>query len=229
MTPKLKIDFHTHTGDDPEDYIDYSSEELIDRASSLGFDAIAITNHGIVTSGGGLSEYAESKNILCIPGIELNLSNRHVVLLNPPFEGRPSVSRLEDLATLRAESTLVIAPHPFYPGLKCLRSKLFEHIGSFDAVEFSFFYSRLINPNRPAVEVARAARKPLVGSSDCHNIWQVGLTYSLVQAEKNVPSIIAAVKAGRVEVGTTPLSMLGMIRVAANFALGDRLRIHLRI
>jgi len=229
MTQKLKVDFHTHTADDPEDYIDYSTEQLIDRASALGFDALAVTNHNTVTSGRGLADYAAAKNVLFIPGIELTLSNRHVVLLNPAFDGRPDIDRLEDLPSLRTDSTLVIAPHPFYPGLKCLRSKLFEHIGSFDAVEFSFFYSRLINPNRPAVEGARAARKPLVGSSDCHNIWQVGLTYSLVQAEKNVPSIIAAVKAGRVEVGTTPLSMLGMIRVAANFAMGDRLRIHLRI
>jgi predicted metal-dependent phosphoesterase TrpH len=229
MPVKLKVDFHTHTADDPKDYIDYSSEELVDRASALGFDAVAITNHDVVTAGRELKKHAEAKGVLLIPGVELTLSGKHVIVINPPFAGDPGISTLEELAAIRTDTSLVIAPHPFYPGFKCLWSKLVDHIAAFDAIEFSFFYSRLVNRNKPAVEVARAALRPLVGSSDCHNIWQVGSTYSLVQAEKNVPSIISAVKAGRVEVGTTPLSMLAMMRVAVNFAIGDRLGIHLRI
>jgi predicted metal-dependent phosphoesterase TrpH len=225
----LKIDFHTHTSDDPKDYISYGSEELIDRASALGYDALAITNHDVVTGSRDLAKYADAKGILLIPGVELTLSNKHVLVINPPFRRNPGIRTIEELAGIRTDSSLVIAPHPFYPGFKCLWSRLVDHISLFDAIEFSFFYSRLINRNKPAVDVARAARKPLVGSSDCHNIWQVGLTYSVVHAEKNIPSIIAAVKAGKVEVGTTPLSMPNMLRIAVNFALGDRLGIHFRI
>jgi predicted metal-dependent phosphoesterase TrpH len=229
MADKLKVDFHTHSADDPKDYIGYSSEELVDRASALGFDAVAITNHDVVTGGRELERHAEAKGVLLIPGVELTVSGKHVVVINPPFAGNPGIQTLEELAAVRTDSCLVIAPHPFYPGFKCLWSKLVDHIAVFDAIEFSFFYSRLINRNKPAVEVARAAGRPLVGSSDCHNIWQVGSTYSLVEAEKNTSSIVAAVKAGRVEVGTTPLSMLEMMRVAVNFAIGDRLGIHIRI
>ena len=229
MIQKLKVDFHTHTADDPEDYIDFSSEQLIDRAAGLGYDALAITNHDLVTRRAGLEDYAAERGLLLIPGIELKLSGRHVVVVNPPFAQNPGLRSLEELRRLRTADSLVIAPHPFYPGLKCLRSKLARYIDDFDAIEFSFFYSRLINPNRRAVRAAAASGKPLVGSSDCHNIWQVGFTYSLVEAEKDIPSIVAAVKAGKVEVGTTPLSMLQMFRIAVNFALGDRLGIHLRI
>jgi hypothetical protein len=100
---------------------------------------------------------------------------------------------------------------------------------SFDAVEFSFFYNHLVNRNKPAVEAAKKHNKPLVGSSDCHNIWQVGYTYSLVEAEKNIPSMITAVKSGKVKVVTTPLSSAAMMRVMANWFLGDRLKIHWRI
>jgi hypothetical protein len=103
------------------------------------------------------------------------------------------------------------------------------HIDSFDAVEFSFFYSRLINPNKKAVQTAGHHGKPLVGSSDCHNIWQVGYTYSVVEAEKTIPSILAAVKEGRVEVATTPLSMRAMLRVGINWVLGDKLKVHVRV
>jgi hypothetical protein len=229
MPKKLKVDFHTHTADDPDDYINFSSEQLIDRASALGFEALSITNHDAVTFDRNLEKYAANKGILLIPGVELTLSGKHVLVINPDFRDDPGIESLADLDRIRNDRSLIIAPHPFYPGFKCLWSKLLEYIDLFDAVEFSFFYHPMINRNKQAVKIAAERRKPLVGSSDCHNIWQVGPTYTLVEAEKNIPSIIAAVKQGKVEVVTTPLSPMAMARVAVNFFLGDRLKVHLRI
>ncbi len=225
----LKVDFHTHTADDPEDYIVFSGEQLIDRAAHLGIDVIAITNHDVVTFSRELKEYAAGRGVLLIPGIELTLSKKHVLVINPDFSRTPDLSSLDDLAAIKNASNLIIAPHPFYPGSKCLRSKLTEYSDYFDAVEFSFFYNHMVNPNKKAVRFAGACGKPLVGSSDSHNIWQLGTTYSLVEAEKNIPSIISAVKDGRIRLSTVPLSLPTMMRVAVNFALGDRLKIHLRI
>jgi predicted metal-dependent phosphoesterase TrpH len=229
MVRKLKVDFHTHSADDPQDYINFSSTALIDRAHRLGFDALAITNHDIVTFSPELERYAAERGVLLIPGVELTLSHKHVLLINPDPAGCPALRTLEDLAKMEKQGRLVVAPHPFYPGFKCLKSDLVTHISSFDAVEFSFFYSRTINCNEKAVSVARAHNKPLVGSSDCHNIWQMGLTSTLVEAEKNIPAIITAVKEGKVEIRTTPLSLLAMLRVGINFLLGDRLKVRLRI
>ncbi len=229
MAKMLKVDFHTHTADDPRDYIGFSAEKLIEQAARLGIDAIAITNHDVVTFSRELEEKAAKLGVLLIPGIELTLSNKHVLVINPDFRAAPDFGLLEDLAEIRNATNLVIAPHPFYPGFKCLGSKLAEYIEHFDAVEFSFFYNHLINRNKKAVRFAQAHGKPLVGSSDCHNIWQIGATCTLVEAEKNISSVIAAVKDGRVQVSTSPLSLLTMMRVAVNFALGDRLKIHLRI
>jgi predicted metal-dependent phosphoesterase TrpH len=229
MLQKLKVDFHTHTADDPQDYISFSSTELIDSACRLGFDALAITNHDVVTYNPALEKYAVERGILLIPGAELTLSHKHVIVINPELKSYQEIQTLEDLAKIKNERTLIIAPHPFYPGSKCLKSDLEAHLSSFDAVEFSFFYSRYINCNKKAVDLAREHHRPLVGSSDCHNIWQIGSTYTLIEAEKNIPSIITAVKKGRVEIETTPLSLPAMIRVGINFVLGDRLKIHLRI
>jgi len=225
----LKVDFHTHTSADPKDYIDFDARQLIDRAAEEGLDALAITNHDVVSFDPELERYAEAMGILLMPGVELTLSNKHVVVVNPGFREAERFRSLKDLSVIREERNLVIAPHPYYPGSRCLKSRLEAHIDSFDAVEYSFFYSRLINPNTKAVAAARANGKPLIGSSDCHNIWQVGRTYSLVSAEKTVPSIIAAVKSGRVEVATKPLSMPDMLRVGLNWVLGDKLRLHLRV
>ncbi len=229
MAAKLKVDFHTHTSEDPQDYIDFSSEQLIDRAAALGFDALAITNHHVVTFSPGLEKYAAERGLLLIPGAELTLSNSHVVIVNPDIERDLKMDSLADLAGRDNSGSLVIAPHPYYPGFKCLRSKLGANIAAFDAIEFSFFYNHLINPNKKAVKAARKHNKPLAGSSDCHNIWQVGYTYSLVEADKNIPSIIAAVKQGKVELVTTPLPLSTMVRVGINWMLGDKLRVHLRV
>ncbi|MGB7296747.1 MAG: PHP domain-containing protein [Candidatus Aminicenantales bacterium] len=226
---KLKVDFHTHTSDDPKDYIDFSSEELIDRAAGLGFDALAITNHYVISFNHDLEKYAAERGLLLIPGVELTLSGSHVVIINPDFKQDLKMRSLADLAARVNSPSLVIAPHAYYPGFKCLRTKLEENIAAFDAVEHSFYYNHFINPNRKAIRVARDHGKPLVGSSDCHNIWQVGYTYSLVEAEKSIPSIIAAVKNGNVEVATTPLPMRTMVRVGINWVLGDKLHVHLKI
>jgi hypothetical protein len=229
MLQKLKVDFHTHTADDPQDYISFSSTELIDRAQRLGFDALAITNHDVVTYSPALERFAGERGILLIPGAELTLSRKHVIVINPELKGYQKIKTLEDLAKIKNDRNLIIAPHPFYPGFKCLKSDLEAHLPSFDAVEFSFFYSRYINRNKKAVDLAREHHRPLVGSSDCHSIWQIGSTYTLVEAEKNISSIITAVKEGRVEIETAPLSLPAMVRVGINFVLGDQLKIHLRI
>jgi predicted metal-dependent phosphoesterase TrpH len=201
----------------------------MDRAAARGFDALAITNHHVVTFSPGLEKYAAERGLLLIPGVELTLSGSHVVIVNPDIQRDPEMDSLADLAERDNSRSLVIAPHAYYPGSKCLKTKLEQNIAAFDSIEFSFFHSHFINPNRKAIEAAREYDKPLVGSSDCHNIWQVGYTYTLVEAEKSIPSIIAAVKRGKVEVATTPLSFLAMLRVGVNWVLGDKLRVHLRI
>jgi predicted metal-dependent phosphoesterase TrpH len=176
-----------------------------------------------------LEKYAAKRGLLLIPGVELTLSGSHVIIVNPDIQRDLEMDSLADLAERDNSRSLVIAPHAYYPGSKCLKTKLEQNIVAFDSIEFSFFHSRFINPNRKAIEAAREHDKPLVGSSDCHNIWQVGYTYSLVEAEKSIPSIIAAVKHGKVEVATTPLSFLAMLRVGVNWLLGDKLRVRLRV
>lgn len=229
MAPKLKVDLHTHSADDPKDYINFSNHELIDRAAAQGFDALSIANHDIISFDRDLEKYAEKKGVLLIPGTEMTFSGKHVVIINPPFRTVPPKQALEDLVRFKGEATLIIAPHPFYPGRRALRGRLYASLPFIDAIEFSFFYCRAINKNKKAVKLAREKSIPLIGNSDCHNFWQLGTTYSLVEAEKDILSIIRAVKEGKVEIRTSPLSMITMVRVAINFVLADKLRLPIRI
>ena len=41
----VKVELHSHSADDPVDYIPHSTCELIERAAQLGYNALAITLH----------------------------------------------------------------------------------------------------------------------------------------------------------------------------------------
>jgi predicted metal-dependent phosphoesterase TrpH len=214
----LKVDLHTHTAEDPQDRIFYSSRKLIDRAAELGYDALAITNHNTRTWDKALARYAAERGVLLLPGVEVTAEGCHVLVINPRFPIRPGHSyTLDDIPTLKTDDSLWIAPHPFYYLFQSLHGKLYQLLPYFDAVEFTSYYNRILDLNRKALKAAARADKPVVGTSDCHTFWQFGKTYSFVQAEKNVAAVIAAIKAGRVRVQTEPLSVWTMIRVIVRF------------
>ncbi|MDP6582622.1 MAG: PHP-associated domain-containing protein, partial [Vicinamibacterales bacterium] len=81
----------------------------------------------------------------------------------------------------------------------------------FDAVELNALYTRFLDFNRRAVVWARAQGKPLVGNADVHRLGQLGTTWSLVDAEPDPDEICAAIKAGRVELRTTPISVARLV------------------
>ena len=78
----LKVDLHLHTKEDNYDNLDYSAKELIDRAVELKFDVLAITLHNEIFFSKDLISYAEQKGILLIPGVELSIEKKHVLLYN---------------------------------------------------------------------------------------------------------------------------------------------------
>jgi predicted metal-dependent phosphoesterase TrpH len=212
----LKIDFHTHTAEDPKDVVSYSARELINRAAELGFDALAVANHDHLTFSRELEAYAEKRGILFIPAAEITASDCHVLVVNPQFRPNFYGYSLDDLPRLRSEKSLFIAPHVFFRFFKSLQSRLFPLLPYFDAIEFTSLHNSLINFNRKAVEVARRHGKPVVGNSDCHHLRQFGKTYSLVEARKDLASIVQAVKEGRCEVRTSPVSVLRMAQIFLN-------------
>lgn len=219
MTKKLKVDFHIHTAEDLKDYVPYNSFQLIDVASQKGFDALAITNHNAVYYNPDLVKYAENKGILLIPGMEATFSDVHVLILNPDFQINPEGRSIKELSSIKKEDNLIIAPHPFFLRFKSLDSYLLTYIHLFDAIEFTQFYNRLINYNKKAVKTAIEYKKPLIATSDCHFLWQFGDTFSLIEAKKDIPSIIKAVKSGKVEIFTKPISLATMAKIMATFMI----------
>jgi predicted metal-dependent phosphoesterase TrpH len=216
----LKVELHTHTGDDPVDTIPHSTHDLIDRAAALGYDALAITLHEQQLDVQPFREYAAERGVVLIPGVERTIDGSHVLLLN--FRrGADEVRTFADLARLKSrERGLVVAPHPFFPHSTCLGRDLGRHADLFDAVERNAMYTRLVDFNRPAERWAARHGKPVVGNCDVHRLVQLGTTWSLIDAAPDADAICEAIVAGRVLVESRPLSSLEAARVLTSMLLG---------
>lgn len=190
----------------------------------LGFDAIAITLHDGLLRDRSVAAYARERGIVLIPGIERSIQRRHVLLINFPDEAQ-DVRSFDDVARLKVRTGgLVIAPHPFFPDTTCLRSALDAHVDLFDAVEWSYFWTRRLNFNARAAGWARRHDKPIVGNSDLHDLRQLGRTYSIVESDRDPDAICAAIRAGRVTVETEPVPAIELTRVLTGMLLRGRKR-----
>lgn len=218
LTPSwLKVDFHLHTREDTEDYLDYSAADLLRRAHALGFHAVAITLHGQVLTDPAVSALACELGLRLIPAAELRLDGADVVVLNISAEEAAELRGLRDLEALRqrrGRSVLIIAPHPFYVLGGSIGKRLIEHLDLFDAIEICHFYTRWFDRNRPARRVASQFQKPLIATSDAHQFTGFGAHHSLVQAPADAPLevIFDAVRNGCVRPVSAPLSTLEFVR-----------------
>lgn len=202
----LKVELHAHSSDDPVDDIAHTTAELIDRAAALGYHALAVTLHDRQLDLAPFEDLAAERGVVLIPGIERTIHGKHVLLLNFP-RGAEEVSSFDDLRALRRrERGLVIAPHPFFPAPTCLRGLMDVHADVFDAVERNAMFTAALDFNRRGEAWARAHGLPVVGNGDVHRLRQLGTTYSLVDAEPRPDAICEAIRDGRVEVVSRPLT-----------------------
>jgi len=179
----IKVDLHIHTLDDPKDIIDYSAHQLLERAKQLGFGVLAITLHDAVFDRAEVYADAAAMGILLIPAAEVRLQGADVILLNVTASEVAGLRNFDDLRQLRARrgaSIFTIAPHPFYVLGGSIGPRLLDEIDCFDAIEVCHFHKGLLNPNRRAAKVAAQFGKPLIATSDAHQLHAFGRHYTSI-------------------------------------------------
>ncbi len=217
----LKVELHAHSSDDPVDAIPHTTAQLIDRAATLGYQALAVTLHDRQLDVRRFASFAAERGVTLIPGIERTIQGKHVLLLNFS-RAAEDVRSFDDLAVLkRREAGIVIAPHPFFPGSTCLRGLLDRHADLFDAVEYNAMFTPTVNFNNAAERWARDHGKPMTGNGDIHRLRQLGTTYSLVEAEPHPDAICDAVRAGRVQVEAAPRSLAFALSLMADLTVSE--------
>jgi predicted metal-dependent phosphoesterase TrpH len=204
----LKAELHSHCNLDPIDYeiCKHTPEQLISKAAELGYEVLAITCHDVDIWSEGLSDYAQGLGVTLIPGMEVTVEGKRQTLVYNFHTGAENLNTLEKIRARSSEDTLVIAPHPFFPGRSCLRNLLESNLGMFDAIEYSGFQVPGLNFNRRGLKLSIKTQKPVVGNGDVHFLWQLGLTFTWIYSEPDMASIFDAIRRGIVRVEQSNLS-----------------------
>lgn len=206
----LKADLHMHSNDDTrEKLLSYNTHQLIDKASTQGFQVLSLTFHDQFHYTKEIVAYAKSKNILLIPGMERTMqTGEHILLYNFTKKELDKIHSLEDLRKIKKDHHAVFAAHPFFPSISCIRNKIYDYLDIIDGVEYSYMYSRLINFNKSVPVFANKHSKPIIANSDIHFINRLGTNYSLLNCEKTIEDVIKFIKKGPIIIETKPLTNL---------------------
>ena len=229
-TDWIKVDLHIHTLDDPKDVIDYSAHQLLERARALGFGVLAITLHDAVFDRVEVFKDAAAMGILLIPAAEVRLQGADAILLNITAPEVAALKNFEDLRKLRARrgpSMFTIAPHPFYVLGGSIGPRLFDEIDCFDAIEVCHFHKGFFDLNRRAVRVARKYGKPIIATSDAHQLHAFGRHYTSIPrpGELTIDNVFAALRNGPRRVVSPPASMVDLASMIYFFFFTHPVRI----
>jgi hypothetical protein len=199
----LTCDLHVHTNFSKDG--ESSVEEILKQAEEVGLDAIAITDHDTVD--GAKKALTCKTTVLVIPGIEVSTKQGHLIVLGVTDLIPAGLDVIITVEIARRMGALAILPHPYHVWRHGVARRKKAGMDVVDAVEV--FNSRYIvgSANTKAARIAKRLGKPCVGGSDAHNARFVGFGRTFVDAERNVPAILDAIRAGKVSCGgrKTPL------------------------
>jgi predicted metal-dependent phosphoesterase TrpH len=213
----IKIDLHIHTLDDPRDKLDYTAHQLLERAKALGIEVLAITLHDAVFDRREVFEDAASMGILLIQAAEMRLQGADIVLLNVRPEEVENMRTFDDVRRLRAargDTLFTFSPHPFYvTGGSIGGKRLRENIDCFDAIEICHFHKGWFDRNRPARKVAAEFKKPLIATSDAHQLSAFGAHYTSIPrpAELTPEDVFAMLRTGVSRLTSPPATFVHLI------------------
>ena len=182
---------HVHTKYSYDAYITPKELELYSKKH--GIDGVAITDHNTIN---GLREFSEIKSLLIIPGVEIETTQGHVLAININTVIEPELSFAETIDQIHDADGLAIVAHPT-AFLKGSTKEELDH--NFDAIEVinssAIPFSHSVRKNR---KIATALNLPQTGGSDAHCAPEVGMAYTVIEAEAGVDEVVEAIKKGAV-------------------------------
>jgi hypothetical protein len=199
----LICDLHVHTNFSKDG--ESSVEDILKRAEEVGLDVIAITDHDTID--GAKKALSCSTTVFVIPGIEVSTKQGHLIVLGVTEIIPSGLDVVDTVEIARKLGGLLILPHPYHVWRHGVARRKKAGMTVVDAIET--FNSRFIvgSANRKAARIAKKLEKPCVAGSDAHHAKFVGYGRTFVDAEKDISSILSAIRDGKVSCGgrQTPL------------------------
>ena len=193
----LKMDSHIHSEYSPDS--NSKIDDILQTAQERSSDIIAISDHNTVDGTSEVLQKTRNTDILAIPSIEISSTQGHILGFgceeNIPRDLSPAdtIDRIHDLGGL------AIIPHPycFYRhGLLCKSDYKDLKI---DAIETKNAIVIVGDCDNKAKKLSRREQLPALGASDAHYWKFVGDCYSLIDCEKDIDSVLKAIKKSKVE------------------------------
>ena len=202
---EYKMDLHIHTREDiTHKTLKYSLRDVIKKAFDNNYKILGFTFHDS-TIRHDVEKYFK-KGLLLVPGIELTIDNRHILLYSKKFNkyGRSYnyYRNFDKLEKIKDDSLLIGAPHPFYPANYSLRKKTEEYKNYIRFLENEWkketplFYKtypdtigfKWLGPLKTWLHVIRNFYQPLAIVS---GIIMIGLVLALlIRGELTLPLIV---------------------------------------
>jgi hypothetical protein len=192
----LSVELHAHSeysydGRDPV-------EALLARASEVGLDALAVTDHDAIEGSLAAVERAPDYGLVGVPGLEVSSAAGHVLALGVEELVPAGLSFAETLDRIHDLGGVAVVPHPFQTSRSGVLASITEdELAAADAIEV--YNSRLLTgrANRQAARYARRRGLPTTAGSDAHIAEMVGRAVTHVGTDRRrVPAILDAIREG---------------------------------
>ena len=193
----FKMDSHIHSEYSPDS--NSKIDDILKTANERNIDIIAISDHNTVDGTSEVMQKTRNTDILAIPSIEISSSKGHILGFgceeNIPRDLEPAdtIDRIHDLGGL------AIIPHPycFYRhGLLCKSDYRDLKIDAIETKNARFIVGYC---NRKGKNLSKKESIAGLGASDAHYWKFVGDCYSLIECEKDIDSVLKAIKKGKVK------------------------------
>ena len=189
------MDSHIHS--------EYSSDsssridDILDVATKRNIDIIAISDHNTVDGTSEVLAKTRNTDILAIPSIEISSTQGHILGFGCEENIPRDLSPQETIDKIHDLGGLAIIPHPycFYRhGLLCKTDYKDLKIDAIETKNARFIVGYC---NGKAKNLSKKENIPELGASDAHYWKFVGDCYSLIDAEKDIDSVIKSIKKGK--------------------------------
>lgn len=169
-----------------------SPKEVVREVKRKGLDAVALTDHNVISGWKEAKAEAKKLGIMFIPGMEINSREGHVVGLGITEAVPRGLSIEETVERIRDQGGISVATHPFDIKGDGLR----EHFRKCDAVEI--FNSLNMDRFSNFLIRRKIGSFPAVVGSDAHTLSMIGNSVNIVDAD-SVDGALKEIIKGRVQ------------------------------